>query len=298
MAAGTVNWEDMHTFLAIARRRTLSGAARDLGVNQSTMSRRLAALEARSGARLLMRTPGGYQLTGLGQAVLANAASMEEHATAFERVVQGKDVTLSGTVRLTTVETLANRLVPLAATALRRDYPGITLDVLPDTRSLSLLDREADIAIRMVRFEHAELISRRMGTLGSALYASRGYRETHPDALDCEGHSLITVLDDQEHLPEPQWLAAKVPQGTVALRANSRDAQASAAAAGLGIACLPQYLGEQVPGLERLTEAGLGPAREVWLGVHRDMRDMPRVRAVIGALDEAFRIERPHFLVG
>lgn len=288
----------MHTFLAIARRRTLSGAARDLGVNQSTMSRRLAALEARSGARLLMRTPGGYQLTGLGQAVLANAATMEEHATAFERLVQGKDVKLSGTVRLTTVEVLANRLVPVAAAALRRDYPGIALDVLPDSRSLNLVDREADIAIRMARFEHAELISRRMGTLGSALYASPAYRAAHPQPLDAKGHSLVTVLEDQDHLPEAQWLAAKVPQGVVALRANSRDAQGGAAAAGLGIACLPQYLGEQLPGLERLTEAGLGPAREVWLGVHRDMREMPRVRAVIAALDEAFRTERPRFLVG
>lgn len=292
-----MNWEDIRTFLAIARKRSLSGAARELGLSQSTMSRRLIALEQRSGARLLLKTPQGYTLTPLGETVLANAERMDEDALALERVVQGQDVALSGRVRLTTVETIANRLVPLAIASLRRDYPGITLDLLSDTRSLSLVEREADLAIRMVRFEHNELISRRMGTMVCALYASPAYLVAHPHPLDDPAHTVITVMPDMAHQTEAVWLNEKVPEATVAYRTNSRDAQAAAACAGIGIACLPQYLAETMPGIVRLKDAGLGPAREIWLGVHRDLREMPRIRAVIDALDLAFKQERQRFLV-
>ena len=292
-----MNWEDIRTFLAIARQRSLSGAARELGLSQSTMSRRLVALEERSGARLLLKTPHGYTLTPLGETVLANAERMDEDAMALERVVQGRDVALSGLVRLTTVETLANRLLPIAVSALREDYPGITVELLSDTRSLSLVEREADLAIRMVRFEHNELISRRMGTMVCALYASPDYRAAHPQPLTEPGHDLITVMDDMAHQSEARWLAEKVPEGRAVYRTNSRDAQAAAAAQGIGIACLPQYTAEHMAGLERIREAGLGPAREIWLGVHRDLREMPRIRAVIDALDAAFKAERGHFAV-
>ena len=292
-----MNWEDIRTFLAIARQRSLSGAARELGLSQSTMSRRLVALEERSGARLLLKTPHGYTLTPLGETVLANAERMDEDAVALERVVQGRDVALSGLVRLTTVETIANRLLPIAIAALREEYPGITVELLSDTRSLSLVEREADLAIRMVRFEHNELISRRMGTMVCALYASPDYRAAHPQPLDEPGHDLITVMDDMAHQSEARWLLEKVPAGKSVYRTNSRDAQAAAAAQGIGIACLPQYLAEDMPGLERIREAGLGPAREIWLGVHRDLREMPRIRAVIDALDAAFKAERGRFAV-
>ncbi|WP_162528536.1 LysR family transcriptional regulator [Novosphingobium sp. BW1] len=292
-----MNWDDIRTFLAIARARSLSGAARELGLSQSTMSRRLVALEERSGARLLLKTPHGYKLTPLGESVLANAQRMDEDAMALERVVQGRDVALSGLVRLTTVETLANRLIPVAAARLREDYPGIAIDLLSDTRSLSLIEREADIAIRMVRFEHNELISRRMGTMVCALYASPDYLAAHPEPLTDPGHCLITVMPDMAHQAEARWLLEKAPEAQVVYRSNSRDAQAGAVQAGLGIACLPQYLAETMPGVVRLKEQGLGPAREIWLGVHRDLRDMPRIRAVIDALDAAFKAERLRFLV-
>ena len=292
-----MNWDDIRTFLAIARAGSLSGAARELGLSQSTMSRRLIALEERSGARLLCKTPHGYELTALGEAVLANARKMDEEALTLERVVQGRDVALQGLVRLTTVETIANRLLPIAMAALRRDYPGITIDVMSDTRSLSLIEREADLAIRMVRFEHNELISKRMGTMVCALYASAAYLEAHSQPLTEPGHSIITVMPDMAHQTEARWLMDKVPQGEVVYRTNSRDAQAGAVQAGVGIACLPLYLAEALPGLERIGHAGLGPAREIWLGVHRDLREMPRIRAVIDALDTAFKTERLRFMV-
>ncbi|MBC2669675.1 LysR family transcriptional regulator [Novosphingobium piscinae] len=291
-----MDWDDVRSFLAIARARSLSGAARELGVRQSTMSRRLEALEARAGARLLQRTPRGYEMTALGEAVLGNAERMEAEAIAVERAVQGRDVALSGVVRLTTVEVIAERLVPPAIAALHARYPGITIDVLSDPRSFNLSRREADIAIRMTRFEGADLVSRRMTVAALAIYASEDYLARHGDPLapDSESgeHSLVTVLEDQAHLTEVRWFEEQLPRARKAVRTNNRNGQLAAVRAGLGLGCLPCALADGEPGLVRLTSPGAAPLREIWLGVHEDLRHMPRIRAVIDALETAFAATR------
>lgn len=289
-----MEWDDVRSFLAIARARTLSGAARNLGVRQSTMSRRLDALEHKAGARLLQRTSGGYELTALGEAVLGNAERMEAEAIAVERIVQGRDVALSGVVRLTTVEFIAEVLLPGAIRTLQRQYPRITIDVLSDPRSLNLSRREADLAIRMTRFEGSQLVSRRLATTASALYVGADYLA---DVAGGTEPAIVTVLEDQAHLPEARWLEEQLPKARVALRSNSRAAQRAAVQAGLGAACLPCIMGDGYPGLVRMPGAGPGPAREVWLGVHSDLRHMPRIRAVIDVLDQAFARAR-HQLAG
>lgn len=283
-----MEWDDVRNFLAIARARSLSGAARDLGVRQSTMSRRLDALEKSAGARLLQRTSRGYELTPIGEAVLGNAERMEAEAISVERLVQGRDVALSGTVRLTTVELIGERILPEAIGALHERYPGISVHVLTDPRSLNLSRREADLAIRMAAFQGNELVSRRIGTVGNALYASEDYLARHGDpTAGGGGHAIVTVLEDQMHLPEPRWLAAKVPDARIAVCSNSRNVQLAAVRAGLGAGCLPCVMGD-ASGLRRIAAAGPGPARDAWLGVHADLRHMPRIRAVIDALDEVF----------
>jgi len=287
-----VDWDDVRSFLAIARARTLSGAARDLGVRQSTMSRRLGALEDKAGARLLLRTPGGYELTALGEAVLGNAERMEAEAIAVERMVQGRDVALSGRVRLTTVEYIASLLLPAAIASLQHSYPRITVDVMSDPRSFSLSRREADIAIRMAPFEGNQLVSRRIATAANALYASEDYLAAHPADLADPEHAVVTVMEDQTHLPEIRWLGERCPGARIAVRTNNRNTQLAAIQAGLGLACLPCILADGVPGIVRVPAAGMGPAREVWLGVHADLRHMPRIRAVIDVLDEVFTRNR------
>ncbi len=290
-----MDWDDVRSFLAIARARSLSGAARDLGVRQSTMSRRLDALEAKAGARLLQRTPSGYELTALGEAVLGNAERMEAEAMAVDRIVQGRDVELTGVVRVTTVEFVSDMLMPEVVRRLHARYPGITVDVLSDPRSFNLSRREADLAIRMVRFEGNQMVSRRIATVTSALYASAEYLARHDVAAAGCDHAIVTVLEDQLHLPEARWLEAQFPGARAALRSNSRSTQLAAVAAGLGIACLPCMMADAMPGVVRLDRADTPPPREVWLGVHADLRHMPRIRAVIDALDEVFAGNRERF---
>ena len=286
-----MDWDDVRSFLAIARMRTLSGAARSLGVRQSTMSRRLEALESRAGARLLQKTPSGYELTALGEAVLGNAERMEAEAIAVERTVQGRDVALSGVVRVTTVDVMASRFMPAAIARLHKRYPGISVDVMSERRSLSLARREADRAIRMAPVAGRELVSRRMARSTSAIYASPEYLAQYGRDLTAPDHAIVTVLDDQAHMPEARWLAQLLPQARVVMRSNSFEALAGASMAGLGLTVLPCYMGDWMSGLEKVLAEG-SPQREVWLGVHPDLRHMPRIRAVIDALDAEFAAQQ------
>jgi DNA-binding transcriptional LysR family regulator len=280
-----MEWDDLRTFLAIARHGTLSAAARTLGVSQPTMGRRLASMEARTGARLLQRLPGRYALTPLGESVLGHAERIEAEALAAERMITGRDIALAGLVRVTTVDTLAARVVTPALAALQVLHPGIVVEMMPDTRALSLSGREADIALRMTRFEGHEVAARRVGALAMGLYAS-------PECvarMEQGDVRLVTVLEDQGHLPEARWLREAFPEAAIGFRSNSREVQHWATLTGAGVGALARYRADVEPGLVRLRTDLPDLVRDIWMGVHVDMRHMPRVRAVMDCIADALK---------
>lgn len=170
-----MDWNDLRDFLAISRHRTLSAAADALGVQQSTMGRRLKALEARVGAKLLHRTPAGFVLTATGEAILDNVERIESEARAVERAISGKDIRLEGTVRLATIEDLTvDVLTPILA-QFHADYPGITLELITDSRKRSLAVGEVDVALRLSQFTESELVVRKVADFAFAAYASPAY---------------------------------------------------------------------------------------------------------------------------
>lgn len=286
-----LDWDDLHSFLAIARAGTLSGAARSLGVRQSTMGRRLAALEARAGARLLVRTPRGFLLTPAGEAARAEVERMEQAAFAAERAVSGKDVRLEGSVRLTTVEGFAETILMPVFGALAVRYPGIVIELISSDRTLSLAAREADLAIRLARPQGQSIVARRIGTVAFGLYASADYlaRRGMPDfgADGGQGHRLIQMRDDTGAYPEMDRLAMLAPRAVTALRADNRRAHVTAAMAGLGIAVLAHHAAADTV-LVRVPADAL-PGREIWLAQHRDTSETPRIRAVAEAIASGLR---------
>lgn len=285
------DWDDLRYFLAIARHGTLSGAARTLAVQQSTMSRRLDALEQRAGAQLLQKTPDGYVLTVAGEAILAHVERIEVEAQAVERTITGADLRLEGSIRITTIETLAVEvLTPVFAEFCSR-YPGITLEMLAEQRSLSLNKREADVALRLARFTQQDLVVRKLAELGFGIYASSEYLEQHgqPDfTAGAAGHRLVLPHEEAMGLPEMAWFGDLSRRAGVALRSNSRFACLAAVQAGMGIACLARYLADG-KGLVRLKTGRVAPKRELWLAVHADIRHTPRIRALNEALAEGLR---------
>jgi len=278
---GPLDWEDLRVFVALARAGSLSAAARALKVSHATVGRRVAALEDALGRALFDRRADGYALTAEGAAVLELAAGMDERALAILRRA-GRDAGLTGTVRLTATESLAERFLIPRLAAFRRRHPGIDLEVLSDPRSLSLAKREADVAVRLARPQAGELVTRRLAAIAYGVYA----------APDGDASAWVGYDDSYAHLPEAQWLARHATGARVALRANSLPAQIAAVRAGFGKALLPRWFAEEEGGLLPLPPPAPPPVREAWLVVHRDLKDVPRVRALIDAVAAAFDAER------
>jgi DNA-binding transcriptional LysR family regulator len=289
-----LDWDDLKTFLAIARAGTLSAAARALKVSQTTMGRRLDHLHQRAGAVLLERTPTGFRLTRTGAAVLGDVERMEDAAFALERTITGDDCRLTGLVRVTTVDALAAHILTPGLAPLHAKHPGMVLEIITDNRSLSLARREADIAIRLGRFDAHETIVRKVGEMAFAVYASTSYLEAHghPDwSAEAVGHRIVRVQDDLLDTPDGVWFSARTARAEPVLLANSREVQLRGVAAGLGLGHLPRYIADRSADLVRL-DADAPLVREIWMGVHRDTRHAPRIMAAQEAIVDAIARSR------
>lgn len=274
-----LEWGDVKVFLAIARAGTLMGAARETALSQPTMGRRLKALETALGHALFQRTSDGYVLTAAGQAVLGHGERMEEQALAFQRELDGSEQQLEGGLRLSSSDWFGvHVLAPVLAGFLRR-HPAVNIELLTDARLLNLARREADLLFRIRPFEEAYVVQRRLMRLEYGLYGAAG--TAHPRAGDGTGSTLVTLDTAYRDFPDVAWLRRMLPNARLAFASNNRDAQARMCAAGAGLAVLPVALVAQVPGLERLDLGVQPPGREVWLGYHRDLRRLGRLRALI-----------------
>jgi DNA-binding transcriptional LysR family regulator len=280
-----LNWDDLRFFLAVARTGNLSGAARVLADAQPTAGRRLTVLQSRLGSRLFQRTPDGQVLTASGRAVLRLAEQVETHALAVERVATGHDAGLSGVVRLTTTEWFARQVLAPMLPRFAEKHEDIVVEVLAGVRLYSLAQREADVALRLGSFPEREVLRRKLARMAFGLYAAPGYLAQHGAwgaSGDHRGHRLVEMVDDRGRpFPDCAWLATIAPGARVCSRTTSRDVQAALAVAGVGVTTLPRHLGDHLPGLRRLTTSTSPPGRDLWLGVHRDTRSTPRVKALV-----------------
>lgn len=276
------DWNDYRVFLAIARHGTLSEAARSLGLSQPTMGRRLRALEQALARTLFQRTADGYLLTGEGQAVLAHIEQIDEQATAIERKLAGH-AELEGLVRVSTTEWFGAHVLAPVFADVRAAYPGLAIELITETRLVSLARREADLVFRFREFDDSDVIQRRVVALDFGVYASPAYLERTGPPGDGSGHALITMDTGFGDLADVPWLTTRLPRAQVAFRANSRDVQARLCAAGGGIAVLPRHVGDACAGLAPLDLGDAPPGRTVWAGYHKDMKRSPRVQAVLGA---------------
>jgi DNA-binding transcriptional LysR family regulator len=280
-----LDWEDVRYFVALARRGTLSATARDLRVNHATVARRVASFEAAMGRPLFDRRADGYALTADGKAVLDEARAMDEAAlSVLRRLDAGTE--LNGLVRLAIGRVLAERFLIDRLRPFHARYPAIDLEIIGGSRVVSLARREADLALRYGSPRDSDLIARRVATIGFGLYASPGYREK----LAAGAAPAIVGFDaESDFVAEAGWLVQQFGERRFCLRTNSQTTQAAAARAGFGVALLPRYLAAGDPDLVPVSLANRLPEREVWLIIRRDLRNVPRVRAVTDYLVDVFR---------
>jgi DNA-binding transcriptional LysR family regulator len=285
---GQLDWNDIRFFLAVARRRTLARAAAALGVDQTTVGRRLASLEARLGVSLFTRSAGVFQPSRAGRGVLEAAERMEEAARELHSGAAGAEI---ATVRVATTESMAGAFIVPAVRSLRTSHPHIQVTVTTGWAQVDLRKGEADLAVRLVRPTDPRLACRKLADFRLRLYASRAYLSGRAPPTTLAGESLISY---EEALPPGnRHPFARLPMegASLVLLSNSQHVLVAAAAAGVGIVQLPSFIGEAQPELVRVFPE-VEEAYSVWLVLPQANRRIASVRAVSEAIAAEFRRRR------
>lgn len=283
-------WDDVRFFLTICREGSFAAAALSLGVDHSTVGRRLATFERMLGAKLITRTPQGLIVTPAGRQILSDCEAMEASALSVQRRAAGQDTRAAGLVSIATTEALASQLIAPALAELRDSQPELHVNVLVDFRSLDLSRRQADIAVRLPKPTESQLIHRKLGNYGVTLYASRDYlkdRGAPKRGQGLDAHSLIAYLDPVSR-PGPPFMGELFDEAQIVLRSNSTFTQLAAVADGLGIAELPCCVADLHPEIERIWPDVPPLPWPIWLIAHEDLRRATRIRLVSAAIVRQF----------
>jgi DNA-binding transcriptional LysR family regulator len=288
-----IPWDDLRYVLAVAAEGSLAGAARALGVNHTTVLRRVNAFEERLGLRLFERLPTGYFLTSGGAELIEAARLMEDTVVALERRLAGQDRRLAGAVRVTTTDTLVDTLLPPILAAFRAKHPSIQVELILSNEAFNLAKRAADVAIRPADNPPEGLIGRRVSAIAFAIYAGRGYLAQTGKMEDLSKHAWLAPTDELSTTSVAQWMRVALPQAEIALKANSLLALRQAAVENLGLAALPCYLGDSSNDLIRVRPPIPAMTTALWILTHEDLRRSARVRAFTEFVAAAIARQRP-----
>ncbi len=281
------NWNDLKYVLALARTGSFAAAGRRLGVNERTVARRIDTLESGLQARLFDRSDAGILPTPAGEQALAAAEQIESGTSTLASRIGGMDRLVGGRVRLTAVPMLINRVLIPAAHRLVTAHPQLELELIAESRDLSLTRREADLALRLARPQRElRVLTRRLGHLDYAVYSRVG--------TNADSGVWIGYEDGMRHLPQARWLADRIKASNdepAPLAVNDIEGVLAALRAGLGKSLLPTIIGDATEDLSRLEEP-VSLRREIWLLVHPELRQLARIRTVIDWLETTLAAPR------
>jgi len=298
----SLDWDDLRHALAIGAAGSLAGAARKLGVNHTTVLRRLDALEAHLGSRLFDRQRRGYQPTEAGLALLEQARHMAARADEVERQVLGRDRELTGALRVTTAFVVMDHLLPQPLADFTRAYPGIEVEVVENAVLIDLSSRqaddaqawtrrEADVALRLSAQVAEYLVGRQLGMTQCRVYALRGapglpQEVTALDVLTRDAPWVAFERDASARIYD-QWLRQHLARSNVRVRVDIFNAKAAMLRTGIGVGVLPTFMEARHPELVAVSEPIDELAQPVWMLTHPDLRQTARVRAFMQFVGDA-----------
>jgi DNA-binding transcriptional LysR family regulator len=292
-----VNWDDVRLFLSVARSGQFLSAARKLGVNHATLSRRVSALEAAIGTQLFLRSTNGCELTEEGQRLLASAERMETEMLNAQANLGRVDTAVAGTVRIGAPDGLGVSFLAPRLGRLTARYPDLKIQLVPVPRSFSLSQREADIAITIERPEQGRLMFSKLTDYSLGLYASANYLADYGTPDDVEAlkrHRRIGYVEDLIFSPSLNFTGEIMRDWDAAFEISSATGQTEAVRSGAGIGILHNYIAGQYPELIRIIPH-LTISRSYWTAYHESARQLVRVRTVVNFLQELVAEERRIF---
>jgi len=288
MSQSELDWNDIPLLLALARSGSMSAAARDLGIDVSTVSRRVAAAESALQTPLFIRSHRGYQPTDAGAVFIARAEQVQGEVRALLQETRTEAEGVHGAVRLTAVDTLFDHWLVTRLPSLLKQYPDLQLQLMADDGNLSFTRREADLALRLARPNaDAALLMRKLGDIGLAVFGSERFASVPREQWGAQ--PWLAYNDELSGVPEMQWLAQLDPAPHRRVKVSSATTLVRACEAGLGLAVLPCFIGSQ----RRLHRLSAQPElhRELWLLSHRDAVSIRRFRVVADWLAQAFEAD-------
>lgn len=297
-----MDWDDLRFFLAVAGAGSLSGAGQQLGVNTTTVLRRVASLEDDLGARLFERERTGYRLTAAGEKLVEALEPVERRLSALPRDFAAAGAGSEGTVRLATGEVLGATLVAAELPALHASHPGLEIELVTDLRGVTGAAprvgsplRDIDVALRAARPTQGDMLMRKVGDMAYGLYASKAYlaeRGRPEEMADLATHDMIGFPRAETPLGPVWWMSRAEKNARVTFRSSSAAARAEACRRDLGLTALPCIFADQDETLERVFGPDLLGALELWLMARNDLAQLAHVRAVMEFLVEAVKRHR------
>jgi DNA-binding transcriptional LysR family regulator len=292
------DWDDIRVFLAVARQGGLANAAQSLGVNHTTVARRLSNLEFKLGARLAVRTTTGITLTLQGEALFRYAERIEAETLAFEQHLISAGGTISGKVRLGTREGFGSWLVCPKIPALMKRHPDLMLELVSEARVVNLLKGDADVTVTLSYPSQNRIVVQKLTEYRMGLFASHSYLEAHGPINtieDLRDQNVIWYIDDVIDIEEQRYLQSIVSIAKAGFRASNILAQYEVAARGGAVGMFPVYKAGQDPNLVRILPDEVEDKRSYWLSVHPDSQHVANVRAIIEFLIEIVREQKDYF---
>jgi len=274
-----MNWDDIQFFLSVARSGSARVTAQSLGISHSTVSRRIENLESDLGTRLFDRDVSGYRLTTEGHAMIGFAEQAEDALVSAELHLQGRDTELSGDIRVTTPDIIANHILMPEVAQFTQKYRDINLEFNVSSNLFELLRGESDIALRIMEFGNPvpdPLIGRKLATLASCFYASDDYLQKHRPS-DVDSSARWIGWGGQERYPK--WVkTSPYPDIPTQYLMDQAGLQLEAARAGVGMVMLPCFYADKAQGIRRLPNCEPAFNHEIWLLSHPDHREVSRQR--------------------
>jgi DNA-binding transcriptional LysR family regulator len=292
------DWNDVRAFLAVARSGRLTAAASRLGVDHSTLSRRIGALEHSLKAKLFDRSPSGYTPTEAGRRLMPLAEEMERLALGATEAVGGSAGLIEGMVRIGSPEGFGSYFLAPRIQKLKAQYPQLVVQLVAASAVFSLAKREADVAISVSRPPAGRLLVSKLIDYDLGLYAAPDYLAGAADIGSCDdlkGHCFVSYIGDLLHFPELDFLQQVVPGGITSMESSNLVAQTRATLAGAGLCVLPAFLAREEPGLVRVLADQVNLTRSLWLTVHQDLAELARVRAAIRFIKDEVEAARGLF---
>ena len=283
MHTADFNWALIPSFLAALDRGSLMAAARQLDTSQPTVGRHIAELEAQLGVVLFERTGRGLVPTAHAHRLAESARAMSGAADQLARQASGAQADTRGTVRITASQPVTCVLLPPLLLQLRQAHPDVQLELVASNAVSNLLQREADIALRMVRPDQSSLVAKRVGQVAIGTYAHRDYlrrRGTPRVPEDLLSHDLVGSDRNTDILRGFAGMGHPMEREDFAVRTDDLNAYQAAVGAGLGVGFLARYVARQNPDLVPLLPMLAIPPLPMWLAVHREIRSNPRIRRV------------------